>query len=155
MANIRTNSHLSIINNHRAFCLFPYPFYLLPFPFCEAGTSTLVENPLQISPFLTNKANFTKSQMNVTKEMATDYEQKDTWWSGKKQSQTKPNKPKFKKAKMNVTVFYTKEYEEMSNWAIYPKRTQFKPNTNPNKPNFKGKICTCVLRLTAGEEINN
>ena len=66
--------------------------------------------------------------------MTRDYEQKDTWWSGKKQSQTKPNKPKFKKAKMNVTTFHIKDYEKMSNWVICPKQTQFKPKQTQTNP---------------------
>jgi hypothetical protein len=119
MANIRPNNQLSIINNH-----------------CES--STLVESALQINPFLTNKAKFRKSQINVTYVITRNYEIKDTWWSGKKQSQTKPNKPKSKKAKMNVNKVLTKDYEKISNWAI----CENKPNSNPNKPNFKPKkIC--------------
>ena len=37
---------------------------------------------------------------------------------------------------MNVTTYITKEYENISNWALY----ENEPKTNPNKPNFKGKI---------------
>jgi len=58
-----------------------------------------------------NKAKFRKSQMNVNKVLTKDYEQKGTWLSGKKQSQTNPNKAKLKKAKMNVTSALTKAYE--------------------------------------------
>ena len=88
-----------------------------------------------------NKANFPKSQMNVNKVLTREYEKKDTWWSGKKQSQTNPNKANLQKAQMNVTKLLTKDYENKLNWALYenkansnpikankmPKQTQFKP----------------------------
>ncbi len=65
--------------------------------------STNVMSALQNKLFLQNKANFKKSQMNVTKVLTKDYDPMDTWSIGKKQSQTNPNIAKFKKAKMNVT----------------------------------------------------
>jgi len=105
-----------------------------------------------------NKANFRKSQMNVTNLLTREYEKKDTWWSGKKQSQTNPNKAKFKKAKMNVTSIITKGYENKTPIRAPKKQSQTskrqKPiqtslpkgimkktalsgpvKTNPNKPN--------------------
>jgi len=69
--------------------------------------STLVERTLQIAPFLTNKANFRKSQMNVTCFLTMNYEQRTMNYEIK-------NKPNSK-----------------------PIQTQYKPNTNPNKPNTK------------------
>ena len=42
-----------------------------------------------------NKAKFKKVKLNVNAVLTKDYENKDTWWSGKKQSQTKPNKANF------------------------------------------------------------
>jgi hypothetical protein len=74
-----------------------------------------------------NKANFRKSQMNVTKEIAREYEKKDTWWSGKNKPNSKPIKANFRKAQMNVTIYITKDYENKSNWAI----CENKANTNP------------------------
>ena len=56
--------------------------------------STLVVRALQIHPFLTNKANFQKSQINVTYLLTEDYGIMDTWSCRKnkaKQSQYKPN----------------------------------------------------------------
>ena len=47
-----------------ALCI--YAFYL--------RTSTTVENPLQISSFMQNKANFPDDQMNVNKVLTKDYE---------------------------------------------------------------------------------
>jgi len=62
--------------------------------------STFVERALQISPFLTNKPNFRKSQMNVNKVLTTDYDKIDTWSSGKNKANSNPiqtqNKPNTK-----------------------------------------------------------
>jgi hypothetical protein len=49
--------------------------------------------------------------MNVNKVLTMNYEKKDTWWTGKKRTQTNPNKPNFRKAKMNETLFAAKDYE--------------------------------------------
>jgi hypothetical protein len=75
--------------------------------------STTVERSLQINPFLTNKANFPKSQMNVMYIVTKDYEKMDTRSTREKQSQFKPN----------------------SN----PIQTHFKPNTNPIQSQYKPK----------------
>jgi hypothetical protein len=40
-----------------------------------------------------NEPNFQKSQMNVSDLLIREYEKMDTWWSGKKQSQTNPIYP--------------------------------------------------------------
>jgi len=86
-----------------------------------------------------SKANFQKSQMNVNDYIAVDYEEKDTWSSGNKQSQTNPNKAKTNPIKANKT----------------PKQTQNEPNSNPIKPNLsrrslwrsrisEAKKCCCL-----------
>ncbi len=75
-----------------------------------------------------NKANFPKSQMNVTKEMAREYEKKDTWWSGKNKANSKPNKANLQNAKTSVSGIITMDYERILNWVIYE-----------NKANFRGK----------------
>jgi len=67
--------------------------------------------------FLKNKANFQKTQMNVNKEISKDYVVMDTWWNGKKQSQTKPNK-----AKTN---------------PILAQKCRNKSKTNPNQAQFQ------------------
>ena len=82
-----------------------FTFSTLNFKF----SSTTVENPLQIHPFLTNKANFKKSQINVSKLSTKDYDIMDTWSSEK----NKPN----------------------SN----PKQSQFKANTKPIQSQYKPK----------------
>jgi hypothetical protein len=67
-----------------------------------------------------NKANFRKSQMNVSKVLTMDYEKMGTWLSGKNKAKTNPIQTQFK-ANTN------------------PIQTQFKPNTKSNKANFGGK----------------
>ena len=69
----------------------------------------------KIKLFLQNKAKFQKSQMNVTFFITREYEQMDTWSSGKNKANSKPNKPKTNPILANKT----------------PIRTQFKPKTNP------------------------
>ena len=60
--------------------------------FCEAGSSTSVENPLQISSFMQNKANLPDDQMNVTTFLTKDYENKIAFGLRKNKPNTKPNK---------------------------------------------------------------
>ena len=73
-----------------------YTFALCSCALC-LGISTLVECALQIHPFLTNKANLQKSQMNVTKVLTKNYAKMDTWSRGKNKANSKPiqsqNKP--------------------------------------------------------------
>jgi len=54
---------------------------------------TTVVSALQIAPFMQNEPNFRKSQMNVNKVLSKDYENKDTWWSGKNEPKTNPIYP--------------------------------------------------------------
>jgi hypothetical protein len=130
--------------------------------FASLGLSTLVESALQIHLFMQNKAKLRKSQMNVNNVLTMFYDRMDTWWSGKKQSQTNPNKAKLKKAKINVTTIITAAYENKPPIWVPKKQTQTskrqKPmqtslpkrimkktafsgydKTNPNKANFKDK----------------
>jgi hypothetical protein len=58
--------------------------------------STTVECALQTHPFLTNKANFQKSQLNVTVYVTRDYVKMDTWSSGKNKANTKPIQTQYK-----------------------------------------------------------
>jgi hypothetical protein len=71
--------------------------------------STTVERALQNHPFLTNKANFQKRQVNVTVYLTRDYGIMDTWSSGKNKANTKPI------------------------------QTQYKANSNPKQTRFKAK----------------
>ena len=80
---------------------------------------TTVERALQIRPFMQNKANFRKSQMNVNKVLTKDYEQIDTWSIGKNKANSKPI------------------------------QTQFKANTNPIQTQFKAKQTQCLSAISA------
>jgi hypothetical protein len=111
MIQSTTNNHLSFISNH-----------------CALGIFTLVKNPLQIAPFMQNKANLLESQMNVNKVLTKDYENIANCKLGENKANTKPIK-----AKTN------------------PKQSQYKPNLSRRstccksaeagrsriKPNFK------------------
>jgi hypothetical protein len=109
MIHSKTNHRLPITDNH-----------------CAPGTiSTTVESALQNHLFMQNEPNFRKSQMNVNNVLTREYEKKDTWCSGKKQSQTNPNKAKFKKAKMNVTSILIKGYENKPPIRAPKKQSQF------------------------------
>ncbi len=66
-------------------------------------TFTDVMSALQIKLFMQNKAKFRKVKLNVNKVLTKDYEQKDTWSGGKKQSQTNPNKPNSNPNKPNFS----------------------------------------------------
>jgi len=84
-------------------------------------------------PFLTNKANFQKVKLNVTKVLTKDYDKKDTWWSGKNKANSKPNKA-------NFPVFFDKTNPIKPNLS---RRSLWRSRI---KPNFKGKTTT-VLQL--------
>ena len=92
--------------------------------------------------FLQNEPNFRKSQMNVNKVFTMNYEKKDTWWAGKKRTQTNPKRtqyepkqtrrrarggPIFQRPKMSASVYFTTNYE--NNPAA--RLRENKPNSNP------------------------
>jgi len=74
-----TNNHLSIINNHLAFC----PLHL---------SRTLYKSAL----FMQNKANFQKSQVNVTSVLTRQYVNKSNWTLGENKPNSKPISEKHK-----------------------------------------------------------
>ena len=57
--------------------------------------STTVENPLQISSFMQNKANLPDDQMNVNKVLTRDYENETLSERGKNKANTNPIKPNY------------------------------------------------------------
>jgi len=69
--------------------------------------STTVEDSLQIDLFMQNKANFQKSQMNVTSLITVDYENKSNWILGENKPNTNPiqtqSNPKQTQNKANQT----------------------------------------------------
>jgi hypothetical protein len=52
--------------------------------------STLVEDPLQIGPFMQNKANLRNEQMNISSFITSKYENLGIWWIGKNKPNSKP-----------------------------------------------------------------
>ncbi len=89
--------------------------------------STSVESPLQIDPFMQNKANFRKSQMNVNPYNTTYYENKSNWTLGENKPNSNPIKPNFRRAQMNVSSLITKDYRKYDDFAV----RKNKPNSNP------------------------
>ena len=104
-------------------------------------TFTDVMSALQIHLFMQNKANFRKTQMNVTKVLTREYEKRTLGERGKNKPKTNPIKANFKKTEMNVNKVLTKEYENISNWPL----NENEPKTNPNKPNTCPPRCLAVL----------
>ena len=86
------------------------------------GLSTTIEDSLQIRPFMQNKANFRKSQMNVNKVLTVDYENKTLGGSGKNKPNTNPIQTQSNPIKAN------KMPKQSQN---EPKQTQFQ------RANFK------------------
>jgi len=132
--------------------------------FASLGPSTTVENSLQISSFMQNKANLPDDQMNVTKVLTKDYENKTLGERGKNKANSKPIKPNFPDTQMNVSKVLTKDYENIANCKlcenkantnpiqtqtkpIYPphaaKQTQYKPNQSQ----FQTKYTLCEFFL--------
>ena len=95
MIQSTTNNHLSIINNHLAFC----PLHL---------SRTLYKSAL----FMQNKPNFRKSQMNVNKVLTKDYEKRTLGERGKNKPNSNPNKPNLPEGKIDAKCVVTKDYEE-------------------------------------------
>jgi hypothetical protein len=90
------------------FCAFLW-LYLLILAYLSSRSVRICVNPWlindlrlrkityeKINLFLQNEPKFRKSQMNVIKVLTRDYEQMDTWSSGKNEPKTNPNKPSFK-----------------------------------------------------------
>ena len=79
--------------------------------------STSVENLLQISPFLPNKPNFRKAEIDASSVFTKDYENLWLFKSLKNKPNSNPNK-----ANLRLIQIHSK-----------PKQSQFKPNS------FKGQ----------------
>ena len=86
--------------------------------------STTVVSALQIAHFMQNKPNFQKAKFYINKEMAMDYDKKDTWWSGKNKPNSNPIQTQSNPIKANKM----------------PKQTQNKANTNPISKSSQQKI---------------
>jgi len=64
--------------------------------FASLGIFTLVESPLQIDPFMQNKANFLDAQMNVNSFITKDYRKKDDFAVQKNKPNSNPISEKHK-----------------------------------------------------------
>ena len=89
--------------------------------FAGLRISTTVESSLQIRPFLTNKANFRKSQMNVSNLLAVDYGKMDTWSGGKNKANSKPiqsqYKPNTKPIQTQTKPISKAQNKNIQNWS--------------------------------------
>jgi len=106
--------------------------------FASLGPSTTVENPLQISSFMQNKANLLDAQMNVTKVLTNEYENIANCKLGENKPNTKPNKANLPDDQMNVNnvnKVLTKDYENISNCTL----AENKANTKPIQTQFQTK----------------
>ena len=100
------------------------------------GTSTTVEDSLQIGPFMQNKPNVKYPQINVNSYMKSKYEKLDTWLSGKNKPNSNPNKPNLRKAKMNVNLTLTKDYRKKDDFVVRINKPNFQNGQNERKLNF-------------------
>ncbi len=89
--------------------------------------STSVESALQIDPFMQNKANFQKSQMNVNPYNTTDYENKSDWTLGENKPNTKPIKANFRKSQNECKLTYNKGLQKKRRFRSPKKQTQSNP----------------------------
>ncbi len=97
--------------------------------FCIKGlicrdSSTVVEMP--------------KAQMNVTKVLTKDYENKSNWTLGENEPKTNPIKANLLNAQMNVTSIITKHYENVSNWTLAENKANSNPIQTQSNPIFQG-----------------
>ncbi len=90
-----------------------FAFYTLHFDFSSLAPLHLSRVLYKSTLFMQNKANFRKSQMNVSIFSKMDYENIANWTLGENKPNSKPIKPK-----------------------TNPIQTQYKAKTNPIKPNL-------------------
>ncbi len=118
MIQSKTNNHLSIINNHLAFC----PLHL---------SRTLYKSTFlcKTNPILSAVGGL---QMNVSIYLQMAYENKRNWTIGQSKPNSNPIKPNCLKAKMNVNSLITKDYERNDIFAV----PESKPNSKPIQTQF-------------------
>ncbi len=78
-------------------------------------------------PFMQNKPNFRKSQMNVSIFLQMAYEYKSNWTLGENKPNSKPNKPNLPEGKIDAKCVFTKDYRKNDDFAV----RKNKPNSNP------------------------
>ncbi|MHC4173187.1 MAG: hypothetical protein ACYTBX_17345 [Planctomycetota bacterium] len=102
--------------------------------------STIVEDSLQISSFMQNKANFRKSQVNVNLYITRNYENKSDWTLGENKPNTKPiqtqSNPIAESVKLMQSVYLQRIMKEMTFSQFRktkPIQTQFKPKQSQSQ----------------------
>ncbi|MHC4641243.1 MAG: hypothetical protein ACYS32_06335 [Planctomycetota bacterium] len=113
-----------------------FAFFTLIFAFSSRPLTSTKDYVRNYKQNMQNKANFRKSQMYATNLLTRDYDIMDTWWSGKKQSQTNPNKANLQNTQMNVNNILAKEYEQMDTWSSGKNEPKTNPIQTQNKPNL-------------------
>jgi len=115
----------------------------------------------RIRLFMQNKANFQKSQINVTKLLTKDYKNKTLSRRAENKPNSKPIKPNLLNAQMNVNKVSTKDYENISNWAIYENKANSNPIQTQSNPIYRGVAssedgtCRGVASGEDGSEVKN
>jgi len=105
-----------------------------------------------------NKANFRKSQMNVTNLLTVNYEKKTLGERRKNKANTKPiqsqTKPISEKPKTNVTYLLIKSYEQLTMNNELIKTNPNKPKTNPTcselacpERSRRGRTCFRIKKI--------
>ncbi|MHC4104097.1 MAG: hypothetical protein ACYSR9_04095, partial [Planctomycetota bacterium] len=97
--------------------------------------------PLQIGPFLQNKANFRKAQMTVNSYITKDYRKYDAFAVQKNKPNSKPNKANLpaisKMPKMNITSTTTVKYINEPRTMNYELIMKNKANVKIGKMNIR------------------
>jgi len=83
-----------------------------------------------------NKANFRKSQMNVSIFSKMAYENKSNWTLGQNKPNSNPIKPNLRKAKMNVNSLITKDYRKKDDFVVRINKPNFRNTKNERKRFF-------------------
>ena len=73
-------------------CAYRAPYKAL---YCCRALSIIIEDSLQISPFMQNKPNFQKAQMNVSPVVTREYKNISNWTLSENKPNTNPIKPNF------------------------------------------------------------
>ena len=100
------------------------------------GTSTTVENPLQIGPFMQNKPNFQDAQMNVNIYYTKAYKNETAFRRGKNKPNSNPIKPNLRKPKMNVNLTLTKDYRKKDDFVVRINKPNSRKTQNERKRFF-------------------
>jgi hypothetical protein len=99
-----------------------------------------------------NKANFRKSQMNVSPVITREYKNNSNWTLGENKPNSKPIKANLLNAQINVCAVLTRDYENKSNWAICENKANIKPKQSQTKPIYEKAKMNVTSIITKGYE---